>query len=251
MATASPALPISVPAAQGSRFRRLLHWIVLLLFVYLALAYMLLPYLWRRHMANHPGLSDDTPRVTVTGNKIPGDPLNLGLVGTKSEIVRAMQAAGWKPADATTLASSLKIARTSVFRNSYETAPMSNLFVYGRKQDLAFQYPVGKDPRQRHHVRFWSSPNVDDDDRPVWLGAATFDKSVGIATTTLQVTHHIDGDVDTERDKLLEDLQRAGVLADLYWIDDFHEARQGRNGGGDLYRTDGRMGIGIVGSSED
>src|SRR2546423_1436004 len=77
--------------------------------------------------------------------------------------------------------------------------------------------------------------------RQLWLGAATCDTSVGISPTTGQITHHIAADVDAERDKLLADLQARALVEDVFWMDDFHTRRDGRNGGGDHYHTDGRL----------
>ena len=37
--------------------------------------------------------------VTRTSQDIPGDPLNVGLIGSQEDVVRAMHAAGWSPAD--------------------------------------------------------------------------------------------------------------------------------------------------------
>jgi len=39
---------------------------------------------------------------------------------------------------------------------------------------------------------------------------------------------------------------RAGVLEGCYWVDQFHRDRQGRNGGGDPYFTDGRLAVGVI-----
>ena len=44
--------------------------------------------------------------------------------------------------------------------------------------------------------------------RPVWLGAATFDRSVGVSHYTGAITHHIDADIDAER-ALLADRPRS------------------------------------------
>lgn len=219
--------------------RRLRRLLVMLLFVWLVAAYFLLPLAWRLVTRHHPAV-EGMPRITVTGNGIPGDPLNIALVGTEEQVDAAMLDAGWLPADPLTLRSSLRIAAGTVLRRSYDTAPVSNLFVWGRKQDLAFQQPVGNDPRRRHHVRFWKSEKVDDNGRPLWAGAATFDTKVGFSRTTGQITHHIDADVDGERDKLLGDLQQAGVIAQVDWLIGFHEKLEGRNGGGDPWHTDGR-----------
>jgi hypothetical protein len=220
--------------------RRLIRIMVMLVMVWLVAAYFLLPVAWRFVTRHHPAV-EGMPRITLTANRIPGDPLNIALVGSEEEVDAAMLAAGWLPADPITLRSSLRIAAGTVLRRSYDTAPVSNLFVWGRKQDLAFQQPVGNDPRQRHHVRFWKSEKVDENGRPLWAGAGTFDTTVGFSHTTGQITHHIDADVDAERDKLLGDLQHAGVIANVDWLDGFHEKLEGRNGGGDPWHTDGRV----------
>jgi len=225
--------------------RRLIRLVVMLLIIWSVAAYFLLPLAWRLATRHHPAV-EGMPRIAVTGNGIPGDPLNIGLVGTEEEVDAAMLAAGWLPADPLTLKNSLRIAAGTVLRRSYETAPVSNLFVWGRKQDLAFQQPVGNDPRRRHHVRFWKSEKVDENGRPLWAGADTFDTSVGFSHTTGQITHHIDGDVDAERDKLLGDLQQAGMIANVDWLNGFHEKLEGRNGGGDPWHTDGRMPVAML-----
>ena len=131
---------------------------------------------------------EDAPRITHTANGIAGDPLNVGLVGTEEELQVAMLAAKWFPADPITLRSSLRIAAGTVLRRSDDEAPVSNLFLFGRKQDLAFEQPVGDDPRRRHHVRFWRAEKVDEQGRPLWIGAATFDTRVGLSRTTGQIT---------------------------------------------------------------
>ncbi len=226
-------------------FRRATSLFGSLLVVWAVSAYVMLPAAWRSFTRRHPAL-DEVPRVARTANGIAGDPLNVALVGTEEEIQQLMLVGKWLPADPITLKSSLRIAAGTVFRRSYETAPVSNLFLWGRKQDLAFQQPVGGDPRQRHHVRFWRSEALDEDGRPLWMAAATFDRAVGLSRTTGQITHHIEADVDAERNKLMDDLNQTGLLSGMYWVDDFHEKREGRNGGGDRYFTDGRLAVGVA-----
>ena len=68
-----------------------------------------------------------------------------------------MLAAKWNPADPLTLESSIEIAAATVMRKPYADAPVSSLYLFGRKQDLAFEKPVGNDPRRRNHVRFWQA----------------------------------------------------------------------------------------------
>ena len=126
-------------------------------------------------------------------------------------------------------------------RQPDDDAPVSALFLDGRKQDFAFELPVGNSPRQRHHVRFWNR-NRPKDGRPVWVGSATFDERVGLSHTTGQITHHIGPDVDAERDLIMTGLKKAGWVQREFSVDGFHQNPEGRNGGGDLWRTDGRLG---------
>jgi hypothetical protein len=172
--------------------------------------------------------------------------LNIALVGDEDGLSAAMLAAQWYPADPLTLKSCLRIAFDTVAHHPYDDAPVSNLFLFGRKEDLAFEQPCGDDPRQRHHVRFWRSDALDDEGRPLWLGAATFDAKVGLSHTTGQITHHIDANVDAERDRLIGDLQQSGSVTPVYWIAGFQEQLRGRNGGGDPYYTDGRLVVGVL-----
>jgi hypothetical protein len=208
-------------------------------------AYLALPLAWRGWSRTHPAL-EDAPRITRTANGIHGDPLNLALVGSEDAIATAMLGAGWRPADPITLRTTLHLSRATLLKHPYEEAPVSNLYLWGRKQDLAFQHPARKDPSQRHHVRFWCSAELDDAGRPLWVGAATFDRSVGLSHTTGQITHHIAPDVDTERDKLLADLEAAGHIEEIRWIDEFHTLLTGRNGGGDPFHTDGRLPLALL-----
>ena len=93
---------------------------------------------------------------------------------------------------------------------------------------------------------FGASAEVDDNGEPLWLGAATFDTRVEISRTTGGITHRIAPDVDSERNKLVKDTDEVRSLDGVYWIDNFHEAREGRNGGGDPYYTDGRLAVGVI-----
>ncbi|MEO8674665.1 MAG: LssY C-terminal domain-containing protein [Casimicrobiaceae bacterium] len=134
-------------------------------------AYLIAPRLWKAYFRRHFNY-DKVVRVGVTSDGHPGDPVNIALNGTEEEVVRAMTAAGWFPADPITLRTSVRIAVDSLFRRPDEDAPVSNLFLFGRKQDLAFEQPVDGGPRTRHHVRFWRW-DQQRNELPVWFGTAT------------------------------------------------------------------------------
>jgi hypothetical protein len=213
--------------------------------VYALAAYLIIPALWHIEILRHPALRG-APRLTHTAAGSPGDPLNIALVATERELVNAMLKAVWHPADPITLDTGLRMAGSVVFRRPYGEAPVSPLYLWGRREDLAFEQAVGDDPARRHPVRFWRSGEADGTGRPLWLGAATYDAGVGFSHTTGQITHHIAPDVDAERDKLIADLHRAGQLSQVVWLDQSHQVLRGYNGGGDPYDTDGRLAVGVI-----
>jgi hypothetical protein len=237
-----PRAPMSDPTQLQPHRRSLSRWArgtLAGIGLYLIVAYLLMPNVGRVKARRHPDLRDGA-HLTHLGNGAPGDPLNISLVGTEQDVVRAMLAAGWVPATALGLRNDVRIAIDTVIDKPDPNAPVSNLYLYGRKEDLAFEKPIGHSPRERHHVRFWRSTEVDNN-LPVWMGAVTHDIRVEISRTTFQVTHRIDADLDTERAFLLTDLSEAKQVTDVRWINDFHKELQGRNGGGDPWHTDGRL----------
>lgn len=230
---------------------RTAHWArrgillaVALLGAYLLAAYGVVPALWTRY-EREPDLAR-RPMVTVTAQGIPGDPLNVGLVGTREELIRAFRAAGWYPADPVTLKTSVEIAGSVLFDRPYRDAPVSPLFYDGRAQDLAFEKPVGGSADRRNHVRFWQVLDQGANGRPVWLGSATFDRGAGLSHDTGQITHHIAPDIDAERDRLIADLEGAGHLGGSFKMPGVGPTENGRNGGGDPYRTDGQVTVGVL-----
>lgn len=244
METEQPVKP-NLPSPRGRRRRKVAIAVAVAILTYLVIAYVIMPFHWTRYVKRHPWL-DEVPGITHTKNGIPGDPLNVALVGTENSVKEIMQAAGWFPADALSLRSDLKIAADTVFKRQYDDAPVSDLYLFGRKEDLAFEQPVGPDPRHRNHVRFWRTDKTDPDGRPTWVGSATYDERVGLSHTTGEITHHIAPDVDTERDHLFEDLQKTGDLAATDVVAGFHQVLQGRNGGGDPWHTDGKLYVGVI-----
>jgi hypothetical protein len=205
------------------------------------LAYIVLPLAWT-HYEHQKGLAG-LPMVTRTAQGIPGDAINVGLVGSKEDVQCAMHAAGWYPADPITLRSSLAIVGSVVLDRPYRDAPVSNLFYQGKAEDLAFEKPDGSSADRRQHVRYWEVLKRGDEGRPVWLGSATFDRGVGLSRLTAQVTHHIAPDIDAERNQLTADLTTAKVVEAIYEVSGIGPTLNGRNGEGDHYYTDGEVKI--------
>lgn len=217
-------------------------WILAAVVLWLAVAYYLLPRVHRLLSSIYvPNYFIGRAR---TADGLLADPVNLALRGDKRTLKKVMRKAGWSEADPITLKTGIRIILTTLRRQSYPEAPISDLFVFGRKQDLAFQKEVDGNPAKRHHIRFWYVPknvylpggyNVD------WVAAATYDDAVGFSLFTLQITHSIDGDVDTERDFVVKTIKKAHRARKIQKIEGFFPGYQHRNGGGHKYFTDGSM----------
>jgi hypothetical protein len=173
------------------------------------------------------------PGFTITGDGLPGDPINLVLIGTLEQLRAAFATAGWIEPDPLDLRSSLRMSRAFVFNSPYLSAPFSTLHLFGRRQDIGFQKSIGNSPRKRHHIRFWALSlthdenamgtaafwlNADrpaDDMRVLWVGAGTRDTGFSLAQLTFQITHATDADTNAERDHIVEELSRARVIGNV------------------------------------
>ena len=231
----------SASSRGHSRLERVLLLSLFTVVAYTLLAYLVLPMLWT-HYEHQKGLAA-LPMVTRTAQGIPGDPINVGLIGNNFDVLCAMQAAGWFPADPVTLRSSIEIAGSVLLDRPYRDAPVSPLFYLGRREDLAFEKPDGNSADRRHHVRLWKVLDQGEEKRPVWLGDATFDRSVGVSHYTGAITHHIDADIDAERKLLADDLETAAMVDAKYQVTGIGPTLAGYNGGGDRYYTDGEVWI--------
>ncbi len=236
---------LKVVRKRRSRSKLILSVIAGFLLLWLILAYVLAPDAWKAWASYDPAL-DDNPRLTQTSDHHPGDPLNVTLIGTELQLQNIMKAAGWYPAAALGLKSDLEITVDSVLSRPDDSAPVSSLYLFGRKEDLAFEQPVGDNPRHRHHVRFWKTETLSTDGRPQWIGSAVYDQRVGLSHTTGQITHVTAPDVDTERNYLFECLEKTTELADRSVVPGFHKQLDGFNGGGDPWRTDGDLYVGVI-----
>jgi hypothetical protein len=208
------------------------------------LAYLVLPRLHRILTTIY--VPDYFIGRTRTSDGLLGDPVNLAFLGDGEQIRTALEAAGWARAEPVTLGSSWRIITSTLARRSYDEAPVSPLFLFGRQQDFAYQQEVDGNPAQRHHVRFWRCPDdwlLPGGRRVDWLAAGTFDTAVGLSLFTLQVTHRIDADTDIERDHIVQTVTDADPRVAVDVIADFATGYHARNGGGDSIRTDGDLPI--------
>lgn len=224
---------------MAARVKKLAITGVLAAVLYALAAYVVLPALWTHY--EHQRRLANVPMLTTTAQGIPGDPINVGLVGEMEDIACAFAATGWTRADPLSLRSDIGIAGSVLLDRPDAHAPVSTLLLDGRKQDIAFEKLSGRSAAHRHHVRLWKVLDEGQERRPVWLGSATFDASVGLSRYTGAVTHHIAPDIDAERALLSSDIENAKMAEAKYQVTGIGPTLAGRNGEGDRYYTDGEV----------
>ncbi len=231
-----------------------LPWILAVAITYGIAAYIILPRVVRLGLKIL--LRKRVPRYTITGDGLPGDPVNLVLKGTRAQLDAAFARAGWSQADRLSLRSSWRMVSAFVLNSPYPTAPFSTLYLYGRGQDVGFQKAIDGSPRKRHHIRFWAM-NMEhgedtlgtaafwrNKDRPpfdqpaLWVGAGTRDTGFSLTAFTFQVTHATDDDTNAERDFIVDELKRNGTIGDVTWHRQGERLHTGRV---NHYITDGEV----------
>jgi hypothetical protein len=206
--------------------------LVTLVIIYVLAAYFGIPFLvrlWR--LVIRP---KHLPHYAVSRDGWSSDPINIAIVcKDETQLRKAMEKAGWHVADKATLRNSIQEGFALLLNRQYPTAPFSNLFLFGRKQDIGFQIQDGNPPtpRHRHHVRFWQlSSEIEKPHkhasfwesilqifptkkRQIWIGAATHDVGpFALRIQNLQITHQIDAETNRERDFLINSLEKAGLV---------------------------------------
>ncbi len=203
-------------------------YVIAIILSYGVAAYILIPALVRTWRILFP--PKHLPLYCVTPDGFVSDPLNIGIVSTRRELILAMEKAGWNLSDPATPTTVIKQILSIVFQQQYLHSPMSRLFLFGRKQDIAFTMPVRKTNVNRHHVRFWAttinetksfnprtlqrhnrSAHVHGD-RLLWVGAASLDVGLIPIKHNWQLTHMVDPDTNKERDLIVEGIKQTSKV---------------------------------------
>jgi hypothetical protein len=180
-----------------------------------------------------------------------GDPANLIVIGGLDELLQAFTRARWDETELIDVTSSLKTARSFFFGSTYRHSPVSDLYLWGRRQDVAFQKARGT-IRERNHLRLWLSP-FRVEGREVWVGQVSRDIGVRFTTKTWNLTtHEIDPDIDDSRENLIGDLLQSRRVARITYLPGVGAStpkEPARNLMGDPYYTDGRRAVVVLSDS--
>ncbi len=199
--------------------------------IYCLMAYIVIPGLFRIYhlIIEH----DHIPLYATYGDGWASDPVNIAIVARdKRHLIAAFTGAGWYLADQGGIKNNLHEMYSILFNRPYPNAPVSSLYLFNRRHDIAFEIPTnGKmSARTRHHVRFWrlEPPILGFKDRghfkfwserlrhwmrqenEIWIGASTEDfRPLDIRWRTGSLTHGVRHDAHKERDFIVKTLKQA------------------------------------------
>lgn len=185
-------------------------------------------------MLTDSGFAPTTESVMGT----PLEPVNVILLARDAAgLTDALKGAGWQLAQKPGFGPLARAAWAAWTNQPDDTAPVTPYFWMRHPNDLAFEKPTPASTlRERHHVRVWRTNYVLPDGKRVFLGAASFDDGLDPG-----IFHHIDPNIDAERDTLAGDLVGAGAqqLAPLA----VSQPRLGQSVAGDPWFTDGNAAV--------
>lgn len=182
------------------------------------------------------------PRRVEDKQGTPGDMVNLVLVGSRAQVEKTVESAGWKLVDRTTTGAVLRAVLSTIQKKVYVELPMSELFLFGRPQDYGYAHadPIAV-AMERHHFRLWESPWQTPDGRDIWVGAGTHDIGLEEDQRTGDITHKIDPEVDKERDFIGATLEQTGRVAGLGYVHPPEPVLEAATAHGGPYFSDGRI----------
>jgi undecaprenyl-diphosphatase len=165
------------------------------------------------------------------------EPISLiVLAENEADFLEAFRKSGWLLGDRPSISTLTRAAIAVWFDREYTTAPLTPSFWNGQPHDFGFQIETAdKSLRERHHARFWSTGFRSADGQFIFVGTASFDDGLKWG-----LTHHINPNIDAERNFLASDLRDTGLVKTERSIQ-LVAPVLGQNLTGDPFFTDGKV----------
>jgi hypothetical protein len=188
-----------------------------------------------------PQLVERIPRRISDPEGKPGDMVNVLIVGTQEQMVKAFTTAEWVQVDKSARNSAMNAVVDSLEKKDYLTMPMSSLFLFGRSQDYGFAHgePV-RVAMSRNHLRVWKSP-YEVEGRTLWCVAATHDVGFERDQRNNGVTHKIDPAIDGEREYVNGTLSATGLVVQRDHVTPSDPLTTAHTATGGEFHSDGRI----------
>ncbi len=177
------------------------------------------------------------PQFTETPTGKNQEPLNFIIITPDIKtMIKAFEDSNWYLADPPTLQATFRLIDSAILNQEYTTAPLTPSFWNSQVNSYGFEKPTDNQTvRQRHHARFWSTDYVTETGQMIFVGTASLDQGL-----KWFITHQISPDIDTEREYIFNDLQKANKIKS-HTKEQFIAPKLGQNFSGDMFFTDGQI----------
>lgn len=164
------------------------------------------------------------PMPSIRGNQGSlNEPVCMTVSGTKEELTKAFEKAGWAKAEKSSIMSTIKKDAAEVVKllglpkigidYNPQGTEISDAYLRGKPQVMAFN-KNNDHHLVRDHFRVYDTGKKNAEGKPIWEIAATRDDSTLLNPKTGGQGHSIDKQVDKERDMVMADLLKTGLVKD-------------------------------------
>ncbi|MGA9567835.1 MAG: LssY C-terminal domain-containing protein [Candidatus Korobacteraceae bacterium] len=186
-------------------------------------------------------LVQQLPRRSTTVKSVNADLVNLVFLGSQEQVDAAFVAAGWHGADPVSRHSAAHNFYALLNNSGYAQQPMMTFLLNGKPEDMNWQKSLNSYGR-RDHLRIWQW-TPEGATEPVWVSSSTHDTGAVLSVKYKGFVHHISPDIDNERAKVVRDLNFAGCVESVTYVDRPGISMITQNATGDLMRTDGSIAV--------
>jgi hypothetical protein len=188
-----------------------------------------------------PKMFDAVPRRVQDQVGNPGDMVNFSLIGTQDQVEKAFTDSGWVAVDKNDQQAVMHGLLATLQHQAYTGVPVSTLYLFGRPQDLSFERaaPIAV-AAVRHHLRVWKTTQVLAGE-PLWVGSATHDEGFERDQRNGGVTHHVDPNIDDERNFLEKSFADSGVISGAAYVTPANPFQSAKTATGGAIQSDGRI----------
>jgi LssY C-terminus len=181
------------------------------------------------------------PQRSTTLKAANADLVNLVFLGSQQQVNAAFAAAGWHGADAVSRHSVAHNFYALLNNSGYAQEPMMTFLLDGKPEDMNWQKSLNSYGR-RDHLRIWQW-TPEGATEPVWVSSSTHDTGAVLSVKYKGFVHHISPDIDNERAKVIRDLNFAGCVQSVTYVERPGMSTITQNATGDLVRTDGSIAV--------
>jgi len=163
-------------------------------------------------------LAQAVPKLTTRAdNGRPSDFTNLLFFADQATLRQTFAKAGWQDARKNSVFQGFRVFFGVWTNYRVPGAPFARLNLEGKPPTLQLEKQMDTFGK-RDHIRIW---RISESYRgqPVWVAAATHDIRVGYVGSRRRITHIIDPQIDSERTKVIDDLQFADPRIQTFLIE--------------------------------